>query len=71
MSKQTTRDDSTNPEKRAALALLAKGLASQAEVARLAGVSPQLITHWSKEIPIKRNREAVLAKLWAKELARK
>lgn len=64
-------DDTTSPEKRAALALLSKGLVTQAEAARLAGVSRQLVRYWSKAIPLDRNREAVLAKLWAKEIARK
>lgn len=62
-----TKDDTI---KRAALALLTKGLASQSEVARLAGISRQLMKHWAKDIPVDRAREAVLAKLWRKAMAR-
>lgn len=66
-----TREDNTKDPiaKAAAIALLVKGLASQSEVARLAGVSRQLVRKWAKDIPIDRNRDAVLAKLWRKELA--
>lgn len=67
----TTQDTTKDPAAKAsAIALLTKGLASQAEVARLAGVSRQLVRHWSKDIPIDRNRNAVLAKLWRAEIAR-
>lgn len=57
--------------KAAAIALLAKGLASQSEVARLAGVSRQLVRHWAKDIDVDRNREALLSRLWRREMARK
>lgn len=66
MAKQTTKDDTT---KRAAIALMSKGLITRAEAAKLAAVSRQLARHWAKDIP-ESNRDAVLAKLWAKELAR-
>jgi hypothetical protein len=63
-------DDTKDPAaKAAAIPLLAKGLASQSEVARLAGESRQLIRHWSADIPIEEARDAVLAKLWRAELA--
>lgn len=63
----TTKDPAA---KAAAIALLTKGLASQSEVARLAGVSRQLVKHWARDVPIERNRNAVLSKLWRRELAR-
>lgn len=65
-----TKDDSTNPEKRAALALLGKGLITRAEATKLAGVSRQLMKHWTKGID-DRAREAVLAKLWRREMSRR
>lgn len=64
----TTKDGAA---KAAALSILSRGLATKAEVARLAGVSKQLMQHWAAEIDTERNRNAVLAKLWAKELKRK
>lgn len=67
----TTQDTTKDPAaKAAAVALLTKGLASQSEVARLAGVSRQLVRHWALDIPVERNRNAVLSKLWRAELAR-
>lgn len=69
----TTTQDTTKDAaaKAAAIALLSRGLATKAEVARLAGVSKQLMQHWAAEIDTERNRNAVLAKLWRKALARK
>lgn len=67
----TTQDTTKDPAaKRAAIKLLTQGLASQSEVARLAGVSRQLIRHWSLDIPVEDNRNAVLAKLWRRALKR-
>jgi transposase-like protein len=66
-SQDTTKDPAA---KAAAIALLTKGLASQSEVARLAGVSRQLVRHWAQDIPVDRNRDAVLTKLWRQELKR-
>ena len=57
--------------KRAALALLTKGLITHAEATKLAGVSRQLMRHWVREIPFERNRDAILAKLWRREIERK
>lgn len=63
-------DDTKDPAAKAtAISLLAKGLASQSEVARLAGASRQLVRHWAADIPIDQARDAVLAKLWRAELA--
>ena len=56
--------------KRAALSLLARGLVTQSEAARLAGISRQLMRHWAKDIPCDRNRDAYLGKLWAKATKR-
>lgn len=67
-----TQDTTKDPAaKAAAVALLTKGLASQSEVARLAGASRQLVAHWAADIPIEQNRNAVLAKLWRKEIDRR
>lgn len=65
-----TSDDTTKDPaaKAAAMALLTKGLISKSEAARLAGVSKQLMQHWAKDIPVERNRDTVLTKLWSKEL---
>jgi transposase-like protein len=68
----TTQDTTKDPAaKAAAVALLSRGLATRAEVARLAGVSRQLAKHWAKDIPAERARDSVLAKLWRSEIARK
>jgi len=56
--------------KRAALKLLARGLVTEAEAARLAGVSRQLVHHWAKDIPVQANRDATLAKLWRSAIGR-
>lgn len=67
-----TQDTTKDPAaKAAAIALLTKGLASQSEVARMAGVSRQLVRHWAQDIPVERNREAVLTKLWRQAMGRK
>lgn len=50
--------------RKAAQKLLAQGLASPAEVARLAGVSRQLVNHWAKAIEWRKAREARLAREW-------
>jgi hypothetical protein len=72
MAKTTDQDTTKDPAaKRAALALLSKGLLTQAEAAKLAGVSRQLMRHWAQEIPAKRNRDAVLTKLWSREISKK
>lgn len=69
----TTKQDTTKDPaaKRAAISLLSRGLATKAEVARLAGVSKQLMQHWAADIDTEKNRNAVLSKLWHKALARK
>lgn len=68
----TVQDTTKDPAaKAAAIAILTQGLASQSEVARLAGVSRQLVRHWSKEIPVEANRNAVLTKLWRQAMRRK
>ena len=54
--------------KKAALSLLSRGLVTQSEAARLAGVSRQLMRHWARDISLEQAREAVLLKLWRKAL---
>jgi hypothetical protein len=61
MTRAATVDDST---KAAALRLLRRGLVTQAEAARLAGVSRQLVRHWARDMPIDEAREAALKRLW-------
>ena len=63
MTKPTAVDDTT---KRAAIRLLSRGLATQAEVARLAGVSRQRVAHWAQELPLKDVRNEVLQAMWRK-----
>jgi len=66
----TTIQDITKDQaaKVAALALLARGLITKAEAARLAGVSRQLLGLWSQGIPVDRNRQTHVAKIWRQEL---
>mgnify|MGYP000667972509 FL=1 len=68
-----TKDDTTKDPaaKAAAIALLAKGLITKAEAAELAGVSRQLVQHWARDIPIDKARNAILRKLWRREINRK
>lgn len=68
----TTQNTTKDPAaKAAAISILSRGLATKAEVARLAGVSKQLMQHWAAEIDVERNRNAVLAKLWRQAMGRK
>lgn len=67
MTKRTYDETSMN----ASLALLKRGLITMSEASHLAGVSRQLMRHWAREVPGKRNREAVLARLWSRELTRR
>lgn len=62
---KTTKDDSI---KQAALKLLSRGLVTQAEAARLADVSRQLVRHWAKDMPDR--RDDYLARLWVKTLGK-
>lgn len=66
-----TNDYST--ERAAALAMLNAGLATASEVARLAGVSRQLVRHWATQegIDPRRIRDARLAKEWRKLVKRR
>jgi predicted DNA-binding protein (UPF0251 family) len=57
-------------KKAAALRLLKRGLVTQSEAASLAGVSRQLMRHWSRDLP-KEARDAHLQALWAKETRKK
>lgn len=68
----TTPDTTKDPAaKRAALSLLTRGLITKSEASQLAGVSRQLIQHWSRDIPVEENRQAVIAKLWRQALGRR
>ena len=72
MDKPANEPTTKDPAARAAaLKLLRRGLASQSEVARLAGVSRQLMGHWAQDIPLNDVRNAVLAKLWRRALKRR
>ncbi len=64
---KATNDDST---KRAALSLLRRGMVTQSEAARLAGISRQLMRHWAGELDAMDAREALLAKLWDRAIRR-
>lgn len=66
-SNDTTKDTAT---KAAALRLLARGLITQSEAARLAGVSRQLVAHWAKGLDVEPAREARLAQIWSKSMGR-
>jgi hypothetical protein len=55
-----TTDDTT---KQAVLKLLRRGQVTQAEAARLAGRSRQIVRHWAKDLPADA-REQHLTKLW-------
>lgn len=61
---QTTKDDT----KRAALKLLRRGLVTQSEAAKLAGVSRQLMRYWAQDIPDA--RPGYLAQIWMRMLRR-
>ena len=56
--------------RRAAVAMLAKGLMTVPEVAALAGVSRQLVRHWARHLRWAAIREHRNAKLWRKEIGR-
>lgn len=58
--------------KRAALALLARGVVRPHEVAELAGVSLQVVNYWIKRRGVnwERTRSHVLGKAWRRELSR-
>lgn len=70
-----TKHDSTDrdhPARAAAVAMLAKGLATLSEVAHLADVSRQLVRHWAKraDIDAPTVREARLQQMWRKQMGR-
>jgi hypothetical protein len=54
--------------RRAAVEILSEGLATHAEVARLAGVDRQLVRHWAMRagINVSKSRAAWLRKTWQK-----
>lgn len=66
-----TNDRRIDPEaRRAALVLLAKGEATMAEVAQLAGISRQVVRYWAEVAGIdwSRARTDRLARAWRKAL---
>ncbi len=68
----TTKQHSTDPERRAALALLSAGLATLAEVAELARTSRQLVRYWAEAegIDVAATRRKHLARHWRRLLRR-
>lgn len=65
---------SGDPEaQRAALAMLARGDASPAEIAELAGVSRQLVAAWARSAGVqwRQTRLRVLTKNWRKAFRRR
>lgn len=64
-TESSTKDDRARA---AAVKLLSQGLASPSEVAQLAGVSRQLVAHWSRGINWRRARDAALAKSWRRSV---
>lgn len=59
--------------RRAALALLRRGLITVPEAAQMAGVSRQLVRHWCQRSGIDwaQIRSAALAKRWRREVAKR
>lgn len=56
----------TNSDRKAAIKLLATGLASPAEVANISGASKQLVRYWCNTAGInwRKARKAYLTKAW-------
>jgi transposase-like protein len=70
-----TRDSSTaaaDRTRRAALEMLAEGLATHSEVARLAGVDRQLVRHWAMRegIDVSKTRAARLRETWRSKVGK-
>jgi hypothetical protein len=65
--------DSRDGTRRAAIEILSEGLATHSEVARLAGVSRQLVRHWADRegIDVPRTRAAKLREMWQHKLKRR
>jgi hypothetical protein len=65
MAKDYSRDSSDGP-RRVAIEMLAEGLATHSEVARLAGVDRQLVRHWAlrEGINVSKTRAARLREIW-------
>jgi predicted NUDIX family NTP pyrophosphohydrolase len=57
---------------KAAIAMMRAGLATQAEIAELAGTSRQLVRHWAtkSEIDATAMRSKYLAREWQKRIAK-
>ena len=67
----TYRKRDQNPQRRAAIALLKRGLIGPAEAAMLAGASKQLIARWSAldGVDWRSARHAEIVRLWAEIMA--
>lgn len=61
-----TSDNPTSATRKAAIAILSRGLANLSETARLAGVSPQLVRYWAAAARIdwRELRHGHLAEIW-------
>jgi len=55
--------------RQAAIELVSKGLATTAEIARLAGISRQLARTWVRDIDVSKQRQAHLRRLWSQAIA--
>jgi hypothetical protein len=64
----TTKDDAA---RRAARALISRGLARPNEAAELAGISRELLQHWIKDIDWRKARGAALALAWQRAIKRR
>jgi transposase-like protein len=64
--------DTRDATRRAAVEMLAEGLATHAEVARLAGVDRQLVRHWATraQINVVKTRAARLREIWLRKLGK-
>jgi hypothetical protein len=56
--------------RRAAIALLGRGVITLPEAQRLAGVSRQLVRYWATRVRWKQVRDRRIAALWRKEMNR-
>jgi hypothetical protein len=65
MAKDYSRD-SSDGTRRVVIEILAEGLATQSEVARLAGIDRQLVRHWAMRagINVSKARGARLREIW-------
>jgi transposase-like protein len=69
MTRHVSRDRADRT-RRTAVEMLGEGLATQSEVARLAGIDRQLVRHWAMRagINVTKSRAAWLHETWRKKL---